>query len=646
MTIVPVGGVLRSTAMTVLVVGIGGIVVSVLRSTVTVVVGIVRRSIAMTVVPGVRRSTVTIVPVVGIGGIVVSVLRSTVTAVVGIVRRSTAMIAVPGVPRSIVMIVLVGGVRRSIVMTGRRPAAMIVVASVVRTVTVTRPVISTVRVPTGIAGRSTAMTVPVVAIAATVPHPTVTIAVGDRPSFNRDDRGSGRPPFNRDDRPGGGRPFGNRDRDGEGSRTRYGRDDRPGGRDEAPSGQREELPELAPDITAEELDKEIREELRSLPLDLADLISRHLVAAERALGEDDAERAYEHTKVARRFAARIGVIREAVGIAAYRAGHFSEALSDLRAARRMTGSDSFLPIMADCERGLGRPERALDLVRSKEAERLDRVGKIELAIVESGARRDLGQNDAAVITLQRLPELRDTRPQPWSARLAFAYADALSAAGHEGPATEWFGRAMTFDEDGETDAAERYAELTGAVIEDLEEDDDEDGEVVDEVDDDTRPRDAAGAEDIDVDVDNGDVIDEIDTDDDDVDDDVHADDDADIDDVAALDAEIEDEDDLFDDEFGANRPVADDAPDNGSSDEGSPSGKVSSEDETADAERKVEEKPGKVERAVGPAFIEPDFGDILSDAPDVDSDVDDDLDEDRDEDDEQDRDHRGKAEKK
>ncbi|MFC7099111.1 hypothetical protein ACFQQB_00505 [Nonomuraea rubra] len=180
--------------------------------------------------------------------------------------------------------------------------------------------------------------------------------------------------------------------------------------------------------------------------------------------------------MARRFAARIGVVREAAGIVAYRAGHFSEALSDLRAARRMTGSDAYLPVMADCERGMGRPERAIDLVRSPEAERLDRAGRIELTIVESGARRDLGQHDAAVITLQRLPELRDPQPKPWSARLAFAYADALADAGHQDAATDWFGRAMAFDEDGETDAAERYAELTGAVIEDVEEDfDEEDG---------------------------------------------------------------------------------------------------------------------------------------------------------------------------
>ncbi|MEV0595282.1 hypothetical protein [Nonomuraea cavernae] len=178
--------------------------------------------------------------------------------------------------------------------------------------------------------------------------------------------------------------------------------------------------------------------------------------------------------MARKFAARIGVVREAAGIVAYRAGNFAEALSDLRAARRMTGSDAYLPIMADCERGLGRPERALDLVRSPEAERLERAERIELSIVESGARRDLGQHDASVIILQRLPELRDPQPKPWSARLAFAYADALAEAGHPEAATDWFARAMAFDEDGETDAAERYAELTGSVIEDIEEDFDDD----------------------------------------------------------------------------------------------------------------------------------------------------------------------------
>ena len=452
-----------------------------------------------------------------------------------------------------------------------------------------------------VAGRGP-RSIAIVPAVATVLRSTAITAVVTGPPFNRDDRSSGgqRPPFNRDDR--GGRPFGGRDGgfrgEGDGSRTRYSRDERPSSRDEAPSREREELPPLAPDITAEELDKEIRDELRSLPLDLADLISRHLVAAERALGDGNAEEAYEHTKVARRFAARIGVIREAVGIAAYHSGHFAEALSDLRAARRMTGSDSFLPVMADCERGLGRPERALDLVRSKEAEHLDRLGKIELAIVESGARRDLGQKDAAVITLQRLPELRDTRPQPWSARLAFAYADALSEAGHEGPATEWFGRAMAFDEDGETDAAERYAELTGAVIEDLEEDEE------------TRATRATSRRR-----------------------------------RRAPRRRMTPMGVRMSMTRRTSTPTSTTLPFSTRRSKTmtssmtmelrrrrSPSSTALRKTRLSTVEQKAEEKPERVEAGVGPAFIEPDFGDILSDPANIDDDLDDDDDDDDDED--------------
>ncbi|MEV4398040.1 hypothetical protein [Nonomuraea sp. NPDC049607] len=331
---------------------------------------------------------------------------------------------------------------------------------------------------------------------------------------------------------------------------------------------------MAPDITAEELDKEVREELRSLPGDLSDLVGRHLVAAERALEEDDPDKAHEHTKVARRFAARIGVVREAAGIVAYRAGHFSEALSDLRAARRMTGSDAYLPVMADCERGLGRPERAIDLVRSPEAERLDRAGRIELTIVESGARRDLGQQDAAVITLQRLPELRDPQPKPWSARLAFAYADALADAGHQEAATDWFARAMAFDEDGETDAAERYAELTGAVIEDVEEDFEEDLDSEDDFDD-------AGV------ADEGKLAEE------------------EEEDTEAL-AEA---DDLLEPEATetpeAPEPEVAVSPEAAEPEVGKPT-------DTAEEAKPAEAKPAEAETpGITPAFIEPDFGDVL-----------------------------------
>ncbi|GAB3899422.1 hypothetical protein [Microbispora bryophytorum] len=363
-----------------------------------------------------------------------------------------------------------------------------------------------------------------------------------------------------------------------------------------------------------------------MPNDLADLVAGHLVAAARALSAEDPEKAYEHAKVARRFAGRIGVVREATGIAAYHAGQYAEALGDLRAARRISGSDEYLPIMADCERGLGRPEKALDLVRSREAERLDRAGKIELAIVESGARRDLGQHDAAVITLQRVPELRDPQPKPWSARLAFAYADALADAGHEEAATDWFARAMAFDEDGETDAAERYAELTGGLIEDLEENydesGDESGDLLDDLADDEEEIDDEGTVET--------AKDEAAKDEDQADLSGAARDedlaDEDLSDEDLSDDDLYDEDDLTGDRADGDDADGDDAGDDAAvtpsaGEVAAPAAPVATPasvgEETRDADAGAERPAAKSAPSYGPAFIEPNFGDVLDDPEDA-----------------------------
>jgi tetratricopeptide (TPR) repeat protein len=220
-------------------------------------------------------------------------------------------------------------------------------------------------------------------------------------------------------------------------------------------------------VTADELGPEIRRELRSLPKDLANLVARHLAAAQRAQREEDPETAYQHSHAARTLAARIGVVRETCGIAAYLAGRWAEALAELRAARRMTGRTSLLPMMADCERGLGRPERALALVTGPDARAADRAVQIELRIVESGIRRDMGAADVAVVTLQ-VPELTDGRQRPWSARLYYAYADALLDVGRTEDARDWFARAAAADTAGETDAGSRFDELDEIIIDDLE----------------------------------------------------------------------------------------------------------------------------------------------------------------------------------
>jgi hypothetical protein len=133
-----------------------------------------------------------------------------------------------------------------------------------------------------------------------------------------------------------------------------------------------------------------------------------------------------------------------------------------------------LAFMVDAERGLGRPERALDLAASPEAATLTRSERIELAIVVSGIRRDLGEYEAAVVGLQ-LPQLTVGSREPWAPRLFYAYAEALLAKGDEDGARGWFGHAASADLGGETDAGERLAELDGLVLTDLLDDQDADG---------------------------------------------------------------------------------------------------------------------------------------------------------------------------
>lgn len=223
-------------------------------------------------------------------------------------------------------------------------------------------------------------------------------------------------------------------------------------------------------ITADQLDPDARAELRTLPGDLADAVARLLVATSLA---DDAQAGYQYAVAARELAARVGVVRETCGIAAYQAGRWAEALAELRAARRLTGQGSCLPLMADCERALGRLDRALDLVTGPGTQELSRDIQVELRIVESGIRRDQGFAEAGVVALQ-VPELTDERTRPGSARLFYAYADALVDAGREDEARYWFGRAAAADQDGVTDAAERVEDMDMLVFEDLEDEEDHD----------------------------------------------------------------------------------------------------------------------------------------------------------------------------
>ncbi|MGW5076843.1 hypothetical protein [Rhodococcus sp. NPDC004095] len=280
---------------------------------------------------------------------------------------------------------------------------------------------------------------------------------GHRGGEYRGDRSGG------EDRRGGGerrggdrRSGGPQRRGGEGGFAPRPRD---GGASPERRAPRPDEPDLPEDIQAGELDPAVRRDLLSLDKSNANTVARHLVMASKLL-EDDPQLALAHARAARQRAGRVAVVRETAGIVAYHAGEWAEALSELRAARRMAGGPGLLAVMADCERGLGRPERAIELGRSEEARALKGDEATELRIVVAGARMDLGQFDQAVVTLQT-PELDASKSGPTAARLFYAYADALVAAGRREDGLKWFLNSAAADLDGDTDAEERAAELSG-----------------------------------------------------------------------------------------------------------------------------------------------------------------------------------------
>lgn len=237
-------------------------------------------------------------------------------------------------------------------------------------------------------------------------------------------RSSGRRDGERRGRPGSpGKPFEKR-----GS-------PRPPRTEEETPAPRHDDPPVDGDVTPSELDRSAWRELKALTKENAEWVAGHLVMASRVVDEDP-ERAHKHALAASRRAGRIPVVRETVGITAYVVGDFALALRELRTYRRLSGSNDQVPMMVDCERGLGRPEKALELAGEVNRAQLAPPIAVELAIARSGARLDLGQLDLALSELE-IPQLNPDVAYSYSPALFDSYATILSMMGKEAEAQRW-----------------------------------------------------------------------------------------------------------------------------------------------------------------------------------------------------------------
>ena len=221
---------------------------------------------------------------------------------------------------------------------------------------------------------------------------------------------------------------------------------------------RPEGPPIPADIEAKQLSPEIRGELTTLDRSTADIVARHLVAAGELL-DDDPEAALAHARAARARSGRIAAVREAVGIAAYHCGDWAQALAELRAARRMGSKSPLLPLIADCERGVGRPERAIELARSPEAAQLTGDDADELRIVVAGARSDLGQHEQALAMSVDAAAGSERAPARRPRGCSTSTPKRCSRSGRSQEALQWFINAAAADVEGVTDAEERITEL-------------------------------------------------------------------------------------------------------------------------------------------------------------------------------------------
>ena len=189
----------------------------------------------------------------------------------------------------------------------------------------------------------------------------------------------------------------------------------------------------------------------------------HLIAAGELIDEDPAL-ANRHARAARRRAARLPVIREASAEAAYAAEDYATALTEYRAVARMTGSDEYLPVIADCERAMGRHDQALRTIRQGHAAPLGAAQHVELVLVEAGLRHDVGQDEEALRVLRRAIEAKLGRPSS-QARLRYAYANILAQRGDVHHAVTWFTAAGRLDGEHALDVADRL-EALGAEVPD------------------------------------------------------------------------------------------------------------------------------------------------------------------------------------
>ncbi len=199
--------------------------------------------------------------------------------------------------------------------------------------------------------------------------------------------------------------------------------------------ERAKSPLIPDEITAEELPLPVRVQLKTLTEENAERVARHL-AMVGLLIDQDPELAHLHAMAAVARASRIGMVHEFAGATAYAIGDFALSLRELLTHRRISGSNENIAVIVDCERGLGRPDKALAEGRKVDRNKVSAEARVNLAIALSGARLDLNEPELALVELE-IPELNPAKVFEYSAPLFSAYSECLAGLGRAKDSEKW-----------------------------------------------------------------------------------------------------------------------------------------------------------------------------------------------------------------
>ena len=162
-------------------------------------------------------------------------------------------------------------------------------------------------------------------------------------------------------------------------------------------------PALPKGLSWDMLSSSDKDALRSLSREHAENVGLHILAAYELEGED-LPLALEHAKWAASNASRIDIARECRALMAYRSQDFKTALKEFLTVRRLNGESDWVPFIADCYRGMGEPEKAIEVIR-KESREASPESKLEMMIVMAGAFADLKDTNRALKIIRKMKGL-------------------------------------------------------------------------------------------------------------------------------------------------------------------------------------------------------------------------------------------------